>query len=110
MGDSDDEDDAENATVARIAHTSAGPSNSTTLLVTMQLGSKSDPERAAEGTAALGSSTGGSGGSSFGDISSNSNSAFGPVPSVCPRPRRRASTSGGSGSEESIRHRWTRRR
>lgn len=109
--DSDDEEDEENAMVAPIAHAPAGPSNSTTFTATTQPGSKSDPDRATEGTTALGSNTGGSGGSGSGDLSSNSNSAFGPVPPARPRPRRRVPTSGGSGSgsEGSIWHRWTRR-
>ena len=104
--DSDDEEDAENVTVAPFTRAPAGPSNSTTLLAATQNGSKSDPES----TAALGSNTGGSNGSGSGGISSNSNSAFGPVPPARRRPPRRAPTSGGSGSgsEGSIWHRWTR--
>jgi len=109
--DSDDEEDAENAMVAPLAHAPVGPSNSTTFSATTQPGSKSDLDRATEGTTALGSNIGGSGASGSGDISSNSNSAFGPVPAARPRPRRRAPTSGGSGSgsEGPIWHRWTRR-
>jgi hypothetical protein len=58
--DSDDEEDAENDMVAPFAHRDApaGPSNSTTLSDTTQPGSKSDPDRATEGTSALGSSIG----------------------------------------------------
>jgi hypothetical protein len=109
--DSDDEEDAENAMAAPLARAHAGPSNSTTFSATTQPGGKLEPDRATEGTTALGSNIGGSGGSGSGDISSNSNSAFGPVPPARPRPRRRAPTSGGSGSgsEGSIWHRWTRR-
>ena len=106
--DSDDEEDEENAMVAPVAHAFAGPSNST-LSATTQPGSKSFRDRATEGTTTLGSNTGDSGGSGSGDISSNSNSAFGPVPPARPRLRRRVPTSGGSGSEGSVWHRWTRR-
>ena len=60
--DSDDEEDAENHMVAPFAHrhAPAGQSNPTTLSVTTQPGSESDPDRATEGTTALGRSIGGS--------------------------------------------------
>ena len=59
---SDDEEDAENDMVAPFAHwhALAGPPNPTTLSATTQPGGKSDPDRATEGTTALGSSIGGS--------------------------------------------------
>ena len=80
--DSDDEEDAENDMVVPFAHwhTPAGPSNPTTLSATTQPGGKSDPDRATEGTTALGSSIGGSVDSGGG--------AAGALPEQGPRPPR----------------------
>jgi hypothetical protein len=102
--DSDDEEGEEDSMVAPNA---PGPSNSTILSSTSPPGSKSDPERATEGTTLTATLPSGSG---LGLGGSSSGSAFGPVPPARPRPRRRVTTSGGSGStsDSFIWRRWTR--